>query len=254
MARPQYLRDCSILTPLEGSLLLGISLVSAADPGWFRMNALTLTNHMVGFDDSTEYFFALAPIPQPPNYAVFSKAQVVEFTSGCPSVAASVVYFTNSVFNPNSTDNGKYLTTLKQIAFWEFDRHGAVTKYDAWIPNIRLYTSITSRGITGGTVAPPSPAQEAAAITSLCSTTQKLCYGDNTQYSSVSNCIDTLNSKPFGDEDNIWSDSVVCRQIHALLARIRPAVSHYSSSGLQRGNLRKGPIDPLPTFGSHRWR
>jgi len=86
--------------------------------GLFAANAtgrITPVGNFSGFDDSTEYFFALAPIPLPPVYGAFTKAQVVEFTSGCPNIAASTVYFTNSVVNPNSTDNGKYLTTLKQV-------------------------------------------------------------------------------------------------------------------------------------------
>lgn len=91
---------------------------ASVPPGLFADNAtgrITPVGNFSGFDDSTEYFFALAPIPQPPVYGAFTKAQVVEFTSGCPNIAASTVYFTNSVVNPNSTDNGKYLTTLKQV-------------------------------------------------------------------------------------------------------------------------------------------
>ena len=92
---------------------------SAAVPkGLFADNAtgrITPVGNFSGFDDSTEYFFALAPIPLPPAYGAFTKAQVVEFTSGCPNIAASTVYFTTTVVKPNSTDNGKYLTTLKQV-------------------------------------------------------------------------------------------------------------------------------------------
>ena len=76
---------------------------------------ITPVGNFTGFDDSTEYFFALAPIPTPPRYVAFTKAQVVDFVSGCPNIAASVVYFTNSVVNPSSPDNGKYVTTLKQV-------------------------------------------------------------------------------------------------------------------------------------------
>ena len=178
---------------------------------------------LAGFDDSTEYFFALAPIPLPPLYGVFSDVRVVEFTSGCPSVASSVVYFRTTVFNPNATNNGQYLTTLKQVAFWEFDKRGAVVKYDAWIPNVRLYTSIVSG--RGNTVETQAPAAQTATIQQICNTVQSLCKGNNTQYTTLDDCIQTLTAKPFGDGDNIWADSVTCRQIHLLLARIRPDVS-----------------------------
>lgn len=91
---------------------------ASVSSGLFAANAtgrISPVGNFSGFDDSTEYFFALAPIPLPPIYSAFTEAQVVEFTSGCPNIAASTVYFTNSVVNPNSTDNGKYLTTLKQV-------------------------------------------------------------------------------------------------------------------------------------------
>ncbi|KAL8951846.1 MAG: hypothetical protein Q9222_002194 [Ikaeria aurantiellina] len=162
-----------------------------------------------GFDDSTEYFFGLAPIPRPPTYTAFTRAQIVEFTSGCETTAASVVYFTNSVVNPNATNNGQYVTTLKQIAFWTFDDQGLVLKYDAWIPNLRLYSSVVSgRGMTN--VDPPPPEAQSATIQTLCGTTQTLCQGNNTQYTSVDDCVKTLTAKPFGDGDNFWSDSIHC--------------------------------------------
>ncbi|KAL8688440.1 MAG: hypothetical protein Q9218_005651 [Villophora microphyllina] len=199
---------------------------ASVPPGLFNENAsgrITPVGNFTGFDDSTEYFFGLSPIPTPPAYNVFSKAQVVSFSSACPTVAASVVYFTNSVFNPNATNNGQYLTTLVQVAFWEFDHQGAVLRYDAWIPTLRLY-STAATGVMG-TTNPVPPAQQSVAIQTLCGTTQNLCQGNNTQYANVDDCVKTLSAKPFGDSDNFWSDSVRCRQIHVLLARIRPAVS-----------------------------
>lgn len=70
-----------------------------------------------GFEDSIEYFFALAPIPQSnPLFAAISRIQITEFTSGCPDVAASVVYLFCNVTNPSSPDNGKALAPLKQVS------------------------------------------------------------------------------------------------------------------------------------------
>ena len=134
-----------------------------------------------------------------------------------------MVYFTTRVFNPNATNNGEYITTLKQVAFWNFDKEGAVLKYDAWIPNIRLYGSVSAGGPSS--VTPASPAQQAASIQTLCGTTQRLCYGANTQYNSTADCARQLSQKDYGDLDNVWADSVTCRTIHILLARIRPEVS-----------------------------
>lgn len=87
--------------------------------GLFNTNAagrVSPLGNFTGFQESAEYFFALAPIPRPPTYVAFTKAQIVEFTSGCPDIAASVVYFTNSVVNPNATNNGQYVTSLKQVS------------------------------------------------------------------------------------------------------------------------------------------
>ncbi len=92
---------------------------SASVPrGLFNENAtgrISPLGNFSGFQDSTEYFFALAPIPQAPTYTAITKAQVVSFTSGCAEVAASVVYFTNSIVNPDSTNNGNFVTFLSQV-------------------------------------------------------------------------------------------------------------------------------------------
>ena len=90
--------------------------------------------------------------------------------------------------------------------------------YDAWLPNLSPYTKLLY-GIT------PSAATEATSIQELCTSVQQLCNGANTQYSSVGDCIASLSSKPYGTWDEVWGDNVVCRSIHAILARLRPDVS-----------------------------
>jgi len=59
----------------------------------------------------------------------------------------------------------------------------------------------------------------------LCGEIQAECTGSNSQYTSPQNCVDVLSAKPFGDWDEVWMDSVVCRELHILLARIDPLVS-----------------------------
>ena len=91
---------------------------SSVPKGLFNANVsgrITPIGNFTGFQDSVEYFFALAPIPQPPLYYGFSKIQIVEFSSQCPSVAASVVYFTESVINPGAANDGQTIATLKQV-------------------------------------------------------------------------------------------------------------------------------------------
>ena len=87
-------------------------------PGLFAQNAtgrVSPLGNFTGFEDSIEYFFALALVPSPPAYSVFSKATVVEFSSGCPEVAASVAWLETRVDNANLSTNGQYLSTLKQV-------------------------------------------------------------------------------------------------------------------------------------------
>ena len=69
------------------------------------------------FEDSIEYFFALAPVPQAnPKSAAITSYKIVSFSSECRDVAASVVYLYTSVVDPSSPDNGKPLAPLKQVS------------------------------------------------------------------------------------------------------------------------------------------
>jgi hypothetical protein len=89
-------------------------------PGLFSENAtgrVDPVGNFTGFDDSIEYFFALAPVPQT-NAAstAITSIQITEFSSACPDVAASVVYLYCNVEDSNSTDNGKALVPLKEVS------------------------------------------------------------------------------------------------------------------------------------------
>jgi hypothetical protein len=91
---------------------------NAVPSGLFNLNAagrVTPVGNFTGFNDSIEYFFAIAPQPVAPLFGVFSEAQIVEFSSDCPEVASSVVYLHTSSFNPNSTTNRQHLAPLKQV-------------------------------------------------------------------------------------------------------------------------------------------
>jgi len=89
-------------------------------PGLFNQDAtgrVDPVGNFTGFQDSIEYFFALAPVPQTNSASVaISSIQITEFSSACPSVAASVVYLFCSVVNPSSSDNGRTLAPLKEVS------------------------------------------------------------------------------------------------------------------------------------------
>ena len=76
--------------------------------------------NFTGFQDSIEYFFALAPLPQGnAASAAITSYKITEFTSGCQDVAASVVYLYCSVVKPGCPDDGKALGPLKQVTrYW----------------------------------------------------------------------------------------------------------------------------------------
>ena len=198
--------------------------ISAIPPKLFSPNAagrITPIGNFSGFEDSVEYFFGLTPPVQAPLYDTWTKATITHFTSGCPEVASSVVLGETTGVNPNFTDTyGKKITTIKQVAFWRFDTDGSVLYYDAWLPNLRLYTTRLY-----GTA--PNPQVNAAVIDQICGQATKLCTGANTQYSDKDDCVKQLSAKDFGDWDEVWGDNVVCRSLHVLLAGLRPDVSIY---------------------------
>jgi hypothetical protein len=93
---------------------------AAVPPGLFNEDAtgrVDPVGNFSGFDDSIEYFFALAPVPQTnAASAAISSIRITEFSSACPNVAASVVYLFCNVENPGSPDNGKSLPPLKEVS------------------------------------------------------------------------------------------------------------------------------------------
>jgi hypothetical protein len=74
-----------------------------------------------------------------PNYNTFTSINITSFSSQCPEIASSVVYLHATIYHLGAEDHGKYISTLKEIAFWRFDDADAVLYYDAWIPNLLLW-------------------------------------------------------------------------------------------------------------------
>lgn len=95
----------------------GQSVAALFDPG--AKGRISPLGNFTGALDSIEYFYGLAPSPQtnPAGAAIF-EAEVVEFTSGCPEVAASLVYLKAGPVN-NVTGEfiaGSNVTILKQVS------------------------------------------------------------------------------------------------------------------------------------------
>jgi hypothetical protein len=93
---------------------------AAVPPGLFSQQAtgrISPVGNFTGFVDSIEYFFALAPTPQGSGGLGIYEADVLEFTSGCPEVAASLVYLRTGHVDEKTgaLDRSKPTSTLSQV-------------------------------------------------------------------------------------------------------------------------------------------
>jgi hypothetical protein len=114
----QTIKDIYDLTVFPNNIPIIQSDGKTVPPGLFSQFATGRVDplgNFSGFTDSVEYFFALAPAATAPLFDAITKAEIVEFTSGCDEVAASTVHLTVSVVNPNATNNGQLLGTIKQV-------------------------------------------------------------------------------------------------------------------------------------------
>ena len=93
--------------------------ISAIPEGLFNDKAsgrISPIGNFSGLEDSVEYFFGLTPPPQAPLFGTWTEAKLVSFTSGCPEVAASVVYGKTTGVNPDFPATfGKTISTIKQV-------------------------------------------------------------------------------------------------------------------------------------------
>jgi hypothetical protein len=175
-------------------------------PGLFNQNAVgrvSPVGDFQGFNDSIEYFFALAPLPSDPTFQGVGiyQADVVEFTSGCPNIATSVVYLRTGKVDPQTArvDTTKPVQTLAQVAFWQFDDSGAVERYHAWIPNVQGWIqAATGIDFSGFLLQKGLPAL-------LCPGIQDRCKGPNQVYADTLTCILDLELKRFGSFDEVCS-------------------------------------------------
>ena len=214
--------DHSLKTSLP-FLKLGAAGVPA---GLFSSQAAGRVSPLGNFTDqvqSTEYFYALAPTLSAPLYLYFARAEIISFSSECPEVASSVVYFRTYHKAPNQT-TATYVSTLKQVAFWRFDHAGAVLHYDAWIPNLGAFVNAQD-GLPRPDSVLPVPEQHLDIQEELCPAIQASCTGANQQYNTTAQCTQTLLAKDYGNWDELWGDNVVCRTVHVILAAVNPDVS-----------------------------
>ena len=217
--------NISIYPHNQGFMSEGAKAIPA---GLFAENAtgrIQPMGNFTGFIESTEYFFGLAPPPMAPNYATWTSAKLVAFSSSCPEVAATDGYASTTGVNASHPETyGKTITMLKQTAFWRFDETGAVVAYDAILPSLHDYTDILYGIAPNGPV--PRREHQAAMIENICTAQNVLCVDKNKQYNSTDACVTHLYEIPYGNFDEAWGNDVVCRSYHVLLAKLRPDVSN----------------------------
>ncbi|KAK6331417.1 hypothetical protein TWF730_004498 [Orbilia blumenaviensis] len=242
---------------------------------------------------SIEYFFGLAPRPQGTTYSAFVEAELTQFSSDCPSVAASTVTFKVALADPSKPGFGapgtRTYTYLKQTGFWHFDEQGRVDYYDLVIPGLNEFATILNGADFN------SKLVQLLATKQICQGAQKFCKGANTQYhpqiglnlGAVLNalglnplldlplinqlglgslnlgeltCFAKLSAKSFGTFDKLWADTVTCRIVHLMLAEVDPDdhCTHVGPTG--GGKCVEYPyydrlFDELPLFGDrYRFR
>ncbi|KAF3931350.1 hypothetical protein ABW19_dt0210360 [Dactylella cylindrospora] len=203
--------------------------------------------NFTNFRTSIEYFFGLAPIPREPLFVAISGFDLTQFSTDCPEVAASTVYFTISVADPAQPNFGKVITYLKQTGFWHFDDRGRVDYYDLYIPALQDFAKIANGADFDQELV------QLLATKQICEGVTQACTGPNVQYPALLNlpigslisslgldkgvvkqlglntlnpaslnCFKQLIAKDFGTFDKLWADSVTCRIVHLILAVVDP--------------------------------
>lgn len=207
---------------------------------------VTPVGSFLDFNAVVEYFYALAVTPG-------SQVQNVTFRSlfaGDDKVAVAVDIFfcraPDQQCDP-SVPVSATSQTLTQVGFFQFNKENRVVSMDLNILNL------------GAASDPPNdPAAHAAAIANVCTALTRIhvepttgavvnggtctSYFDSADdFSSgfvlsadpYENCVNFMQSIPYGTWDRANSNSVTCRQLHTLLTAIDPEMHcpHASPSG-----------------------
>jgi len=190
-------------------LLSGGASQDAFDPSVTgRVNAV---GQFDGFTDSIEYFYALALQPATPQlipgvsiYVYDIDITLLDVVGTRASIMINIWFQTYLV--PNSTF---YLT---EIGWFVFTPNTAkILHYDLTI--LRMDQIFDAMSLP-----------HANSIYELCTGVQQLCVGPNQQYSNFTACVEFMSGIDFGSWSNVWSNTVVCRTVHSILAGVSPDV------------------------------
>jgi len=169
------------------------------------------------FEGTVEYFFDVAPYDKQNSRFVFDKFVLRQYSEDGPIVVSTVDLITL----PNPNIPGPPSTKLTQTGFWRFDgnhRDALVMQYDLNILNLDRFT------IDSGTNY-HEPEMRNNILQGICFAHQQFCKGKNQQYNDFNECVSFMTTKiPFGNFNEMDSDTVACRTLHAPLTAQRPDV------------------------------
>ena len=78
-----------------------------------------------------------------PSYNTFTRATINHFSSQCAEIASSVVYLDATVVDPGAANDGSYVSTLKEVAFWRFEIPSSTR---VWIQRKEIFCAVVETG------------------------------------------------------------------------------------------------------------
>jgi len=169
---------------------------------------VTPLGKFIGFQGTLEYFYGLSAAQN-----IVSQVFIKSLVSTGDKVSVEVDIFFN--YPPPQTPQN-----LTQMGFYTFNSDNLVSSFDLVILNL------------GAAVDIPAFAQPQA-IQQICQTISGPSGTCPTTYATVTDCVNFMNTIPFGSWNRANSNTVVCRQLHTILTPLRPDIHcpHVSPSG-----------------------
>lgn len=194
------------------------------------LGRVDVTRTFDGQELNTEYLFGLFANLKNHSSATLLGVPVsyniIHFTANQDiSTAATIVFFKNAFMDVFPVEIDSLITWNTEGQIWQYD-----ATY-RWFANL-LDTTLDL--IPGDD--PISYLTDALA-TSICTTTQRYCTGNNVQYGSFDECHATLTEgKRFGKAYELGADTLMCRMVHENMVPLRPDM-HCAHVGPDGGGM-----------------
>lgn len=202
----------------------------------FSNNTVARISPVGQFDDFEgviEYFYGLAVLPQNSVYNVVNRYSVCE---GNKVMVRYDLWFNQS---GNPVSRVPYVN-VTHFGRFNFDQNGLINQTDIVFPNLGAGVDT----IDDGTLIPlelepgvvVNLTKPVYSIYGTCSILVQTCVGANLQYDSFEACVGFMLSIDYGTFDRAFSNTYVCRSVHALLTLLRPQI-HCPHAGPTGGGI-----------------